>query len=600
MVSGYMGKLLFVDLSTGRLHEETPDEALYRDYIGGYGVGARIIYDRQEAGVDSLGPENTLGFITGPLTGTPATFGCRYTVVGKSPLTGGWGDANCGGDFGPNLKFAGYDGVFITGISEKPVYLYIDNGKAELRDAARIWGRGTFDTNDVLQADHGKKAKIASIGQAGERQCLVACIMHKGGDAAGRSGLGTLMGSKKLKAVVVNGDLKVPVADIERAMSLRKKHIIELDKSFVDDMHIYGTTTHAEESVYSGDSPVKNWGGVGVVEMPDASGINREYIKSKVDGRSGCWRCPAACKGTLQEATGMYRYPGGTHRPEYETLAAFGCNCLINDLDAIAMANRICDNYGIDTISTGTIIAFAMECYENGIITKADTDGIELTWGNHQAMIAMLEKIVKREGFGDILADGVMRAAERIGKPAEKYAVHIGGQELGMHDPKCDFPINSSKPMAAAYQIDPTPGRHTSAFGWDQFLVYIINASGLCFMSQLLVPNPNWYMAEFLSSVTGWERSEEDLHVIDERICTMRHVFGLREMSSPLDRKVHPRITGRPPQKKGPLAGKSADIEAQIYWSLGKLDWDRITTIPSKRKLLELGMDDIAQDFYPQ
>jgi aldehyde:ferredoxin oxidoreductase len=294
----------------------------------------------------------------------------------------------------------------------------------------------------------------------------------------------------------------------------------------------------------------------------------------------------------------LYRYPGGAHRPEYETLAAFGCNCLINDLDAIAMANHICNSFGMDTISTGSIIAFAMECYEHGVITKADTDGIELTWGNHQAMIALLEKIAKREGIGDILADGVMRAAERLGTEAKKYAVHIGGQELGMHDPKLDFPAFAGKLVAAAYQMDATPGRHTAGFSWDQFLVYVINASGLCLMSQLVVPNPNYYLAEFLSSVTGWERSEEELLVEDHRIATIRHVFTLREGINPLKRKVHPRIVGRPPLKNGPLAGVRADIEEQIYWSLGKLDWNRSTTVPSKKRLSELGMDDIARDFY--
>jgi aldehyde:ferredoxin oxidoreductase len=598
MVSGYMGKLLFVDLSTGVIKAEEPDEKSNHDYIGGYGIGARVLYNRQKAGVDPMGPENTLGFMTGPLTGTPATFGSRYTVVGKSPLTNGWGDASCGGDFGPNLKFSGYDGLFFTGISEKPAYLFIDNGKAELRDASHVWGKSTFETDEIMQDEHGKSVKVASIGQAGERRALIANIMNKGGDAAGRSGMGALMGSKKVKAVVVKGEMKVPVADMERAMKLRKEHIADINKEFLEDFHTYGTTTHAEDSVHSGDSPVKNWGGVGVVEMPDASGINKEYINSKVKSRAGCWRCPAACKGILEEGTGVYRYPGGAHRPEYETLAAFGCNCLVNDVGAIVMANHLCNSYGMDTISTGSVIAFAMECYEHGVITRADTDGIELIWGNHQAMIALLKKIVKREGIGDILADGVMRAAEKLGKPAGKYAVHIGGQELGMHDPKLDFPAFAGKLVAAAYQIDATPGRHTAAFSWDQFLVYVINAAGLCLMSQLVVTDPNRYLAEFLSAVTGWERSEEELLVEDRRIATIRHVFNLREGINPLKRKVHPRIIGRPPLKEGPLAGKRADIDAQIYWSLGKLDWDRLTTLPSRKILLELGMYDVARDFY--
>jgi aldehyde:ferredoxin oxidoreductase len=215
MAGGYIGKLLFINLSTGRMKEEITDDSLYRDFIGCYGIGARILYSRQKGGVDPLGPDNTLGLITGPLTGTPAITGCRFAVVGKSPLTGGWGDSNCGGDFGPNLKFAGYDGVFITGISPKPAYLFIDNGKAEMRDASHLRGKTTFETDAALQAEHGKTAKVVSIGPAGEKLSRVSCLMNYGGDAAGRSGLGAVAGSKKLKAVVVRGDMKVPIADAE-------------------------------------------------------------------------------------------------------------------------------------------------------------------------------------------------------------------------------------------------------------------------------------------------------------------------------------------------------------------------------------------------
>jgi len=595
-----MGKLLFVDLSTGEMKEEKPDQSLYRDFIGGYGVGARVIYSRQKGGVDPLGAENTFGLVTGPLTGTPAPFGCRYVAVAKSPLTGGWGDANCGGYFGPNLRFAGYDGVFFSGISEKPVYLFIDNGKAQLREAAHLWGKVTFETNDRLQAEHGKTAKVVSIGPAGEKLSLVACLMNNRVDAAGRSGLGAVMGSKKLKAVVVKGEGKVPIADSEAADRLRQEHIAEMKAlPFLEDFHRYGTSSHTAESAHSGDTPVKNWGGVGVIDFPDVSGLQKEVTDAMVESRTGCWRCPAACKARLKEGDGEYKYPAGIHRPEYETQAAFGTICLNNNSEAIAMAGYICDGYGLDTISTGTILAFATECYEHGIITKADTDGLELTWGNHQAMIAMLEKIARREGFGDVLADGVKVAAERIGKGAEEYAVHIGGQELGMHDPRFDFPPFAGIPAAARYQMDATPGRHTAGFGPSQFQGYVVNASGLCLHSNLAVADPNKYLVAFMSAVTGWDRSLDELLECGERIGNMRHVFNLREGINPLELKVHGRIIGRPPQKEGPLAGVSADIEAQDYWNLGALDWDRKTTKPSQRKLLEMGLDDIAGELWP-
>ena len=600
MTAGYMGKLLFVNLSTGEIKEETPDEGLYRDFIGGYGLGARVLYDNQKGGADPLGEENTLGLVTGPLTGTPAPFGCRYVAVAKSPLTGGWGDANCGGDFGPYLRFAGYDGVFFSGISEKPVYLFVDNGRVELREATQLWGKVSYETDDRLQAEHGKAAKVVSIGPAGENLSLVACLMNNRVDAAGRSGLGAVMGSKKLKAVVAKGDKKMPMADSEAANRLRQKHIAEMKGSpFLEDFHRYGTSGHTAESAHSGDTPVKNWGGIGVIDLPDVSGLHKDVVDARVASRTGCWRCPAACKGRLKEGAGDYNYPAGIHRAEYETQAAFGAICLNNNSEAIAMAGYLCDIYGLDTISAGTILAFAMECYEHGLITKADTDGIELTWGNHQAMIAMLEKIARREGFGDVLADGVKLAAEKIGQGAEEYAVHIGGQELGMHDPRFDFPPFAGIPAAARYQMDATPGRHTAGFGPSQFQGYVVNASGLCLHSNLAVPEPNNYLVGYMSAVTGWNRSLDDLLRCGERIANMRHVFNLREGINPLELKVHGRIIGRPPQKEGPLAGVSLDIEAEIYWNLGTLDWDRKTTKPSQRKLLELGLDDIARELWP-
>ncbi|HUT67687.1 MAG TPA: aldehyde ferredoxin oxidoreductase family protein [Dehalococcoidales bacterium] len=599
MAGGYMGKLLFVNLSTGVMKEEPPDENLCRDFIGGYGIGARLLYSRQKSGVDPLGRENTLGLLTGPLTGTPAITGCRFTVAGKSPLTGGWGDANCGGDFGPDLKFAGYDGVFVTGVSEKPVFLFIENGKAEIKDAAHLWGKSTFETDDTLKAELGKTARVVSIGPAGEKLSLVACLMNYGGDAAGRSGLGAVMGSKRLKAVVVRGNMKVPIADADAVNRLRQAHMAEIKGPGLEGFHRYGTNVHTDESAHSGDTPVKNWGGIGVIDLPDVSGLNKDVVDARVARRMGCWRCPVACKGRLKEGTGDYKYPADTHRPEYETAAAFGAMCLNNNPEAIAMATHICNSYGLDTISTGTIIAFAMECYEHGIISRKDADGIELTWGNHRAMIAMTEKLARREGFGGVLADGVKLAAERIGKGAGEFAVHIGGQELGLHDPKFDFPFFRGKPTAARYQMDATPGRHTSGFGPSQFEDYVLNASGLCLHSDTLVPEPGKYIAGYMSAVTGRDYSMDRILKCGERIANIRHLFTLREGINPRELKVHGRIIGRPPRKEGPLAGVTSDIETQINETLDALDWDRVTTKPSRKKLLELGLDDIAGELWP-
>jgi len=604
MAGGYMGKILFVDLSKGELKDEALDEKLCRDFIGGYGIGVRLIYSRQKAGVDPLGPENILGLVTGPLTGTPATMGVRYATVGKSPLTGGWGDASSGGDFAPHLKFAGYDAVFFNGIADKPVYLFIDNGKAELRDASHLWGKDTYETEDMLRAELGEVIQISCIGQSAEKLSLISCIITKRGAAAGRSGLGAVMGSKKLKAVAVRGNQEVPIADSETANRLRREHIAELraagmrGESFFERFRKYGTTAGTPQSAHSGDTPVKNWGGVGVVDFPDPSGLSGDAAIANQERDETCWRCPLACEGILKEGTGEYKYAAGSRRPEYETQGAFGTMCLNNNTESIAMANDICNRYGLDTISAGCAIAFAIECYENGIITKEDTEGIELTWGNHRSIVAMTEKMAKREGFGDILADGVKVAAERIGKGAEQYAVHIGGQELGMHDPKLRSSFRPDAPAAARYQMDATPGRHTQGFGPSGFQGHVVNAAGLCSFGYFAA-EPAKYIAGFMNAVTGWDCSMDELLKIGERIATMRHVFNLREGINPLELKIHPRIIGKPPQEEGPLANVTADIEAQNYWNLGALDWDRVTTKPSKKKLEELGLEDVAKELWP-
>jgi aldehyde:ferredoxin oxidoreductase len=607
MSGGYMGKYLFVNRSSGEIQDEIPDESLYRNYIGGYGAGVRILYNRQKAGIDPLGPENMLGLITGPLTGTPVPTGARYTAVAKSPLTGGWGDANSGGAFGPYLKFSGYDGVFFTGISPKPVYLLIDNGRAELKDASHLWGKDSYETEDMLMEEYGKQSRVACIGQAGEKLSLISAIMTDRGSAAGRSGLGAVMGSKRLKAVVARGSMEVPIADKETLDKLRAEHVKGLQspgmggEPFLDRFHKYGTSGLTAMSAHSGDTPVKNWGGIGVIDLPDRAGLEADALMAKLDRRAGCWHCPIACKGYLKAGASEYRYVAGSRRPEYETQASFGANCANSNGEAINMANDICNRYGLDTISAGSVIAFATECYEKGVITKEDTGGIELKWGDHQAMVAMTEKLAKREGLGDFLADGVKLAAEKIGRGAEKYAVHIGGQELGMHDPKL-LSFGRGSPAAARYQMDATPGRHTQGFGPSGFQGHLTNIVGLCVFAFGFgsVPEADKKLAAIMTSVTGMPFSTDDLLRAGERVANLRHAFNLREGINQLKWPVHPRIVGNPPQKEGPLAGVTVDIKAQVYWNLGALDWDAATTKPSKKKLLSLGLDDVAAQLWPE
>jgi aldehyde:ferredoxin oxidoreductase len=601
-----MGKILFVNLSTGELKDEVLEEKLCRDFIGGYGIGARIIYGRQKPGVDPLGPENILGFMTCPVTGTPVVASSRYAAIGKSPLTGGWGDANSGGDFGPFLKFAGYDGMFINGTSEKPVYLLIEDGRAEIRDAAHQWGKDTFETEDMLHAEHGKQVGIACIGPSAEKLSLISGIITKRGSAAARSGLGAVMGSKKLKAIAVGGSCKVDIADSEAVNTLVKELIAELKATrfmgqpFLDLYHRYGSSCGIAPAIEMGSAPIKNWGGVAIIDFPGRSGLSGQAAAANQERNEGCWRCPIACKGVLKEGAGEYRYQAGARRPEYETLAAFGSMCLNSNTESIAMANDICNRYGIDTISVGAVIAFAIECYENGVINKADTDGIELTWGNHRAIVAMTGKIARREGFGAVLADGVKLAAMRIGRGSEQYAVHAGGQEPGMADSRLRIPQVGDRLSAARYQMDATPGRHTQGFGPSGFQPHFMNAAGFCFQGGYSrIADAGKYIAGFMRAVTSWDRSMDELLEAGERIANMRHVFNLREGINPLQREIHPRMIGNPPLKAGPLANVTVDIKAEIYWNLGALDWDRVTTRPSKKKLMALGLDDVAEEMWP-
>ncbi len=598
MIPGYMGKLLFVNLSTGKITEETPDDRLYRDYIGGYGIGARILYDRMKAGEDPLGPGNMLGLITGPFTGTPIPSGARYAAVAKSPLTGGWGDANSGGFFGPYLKFAGFDGVFFSGAAKKPVYLLIDDGKAELKDASYLWGKDAYETEETLEAEYGKTSRVACIGPAGEKMSLIAAIMTDKGSAAGRSGLGAVMGSKKLKAVVVRGTREVTVANKEAAQKLRNEHVKMLSAPGpmnLESLHKFGTSALTAMSAVSGDTPVKNWGGIGVVDLPDVEGLKADVLAGYVQKLSGCWHCPVACKATLKEGTGQYKYTAGIRRPEYETQGSFGANCGNTNTESINIINDICNRNGLDTISAGSVMAFAIELYENGIITQKDTGGLELKWGNHQALVAMTEKMAKREGLGEKLADGVKVAARKIGKGAEKYAVHIGGQELGMHDPK----LSGFGGMPyVRYHLDATPGRHTQGFGPGGFGSHIVNATGLCLIGFGFGSGPA-KLTDFLNAVTGLNLTLAEVLKTGERIANIRHAFNLREGVIEAKWSTHPRIYGDPPQASGPLAGVTIDAKGQNAWSLGTMDWDLVTSKPSKQKLIDLGLNDIAEALWP-
>jgi aldehyde:ferredoxin oxidoreductase len=610
-----MGKVLWVNLDAGALHDEELDEELGRRFLGGYGLGASLLFSRQRPGTDPMGPQSIFGLVTGILTGTPAITGNRYVAVGMSPLTGGWGDANSGGYFGPHLKFAGYDAVFFKGASPAPVYLFIDNGRAELRDASHLWGKDTFETEDALKSELGSDVEAACIGPAGERLSLLAAIMNNKGRAAGRSGLGAVMGSKKVKAVAVRGNTRVPLADEAAAIELRRKTLGALT-GHVSILREFGTPAIMERCLKIGDAPVRNWGGI-ATDFPQVELIAANAVKLEQSRSWGCWHCPIACGGHMKGSTGEYRYDSGAHKPEYETLAMFGSNCLNSNLSSIIKANDICNRAGIDTISAGAAIAFAIECYENGIITRADTDGLEMTWGNHRSIVAMTDKLARREGFGNILADGVRVAANTIGRGSEQYAMHIQGQEVPAHDPKV------GRQWGTIYRMDATPARHTQGgeggmgpappqptfdrnswtgrgearrigSSWH----HAVSATGMCSFGLGALPDMESFLA-MLRAVSGWDITVDELLLTGERIANVRHAFNVREGLNPLGYNMPGRIVGSPPKTAGPSKGVTVDEDTVDREYLIAMDWDTFSTKPSRNGLLRLGLDDVARELWP-
>lgn len=617
---GNFGTILFVDLNSRRIESENLAPNIYRDYLGGYGLAVKMLYERMPAGVDPLGPDNILGFTTGTLVGTPAPSGLRFTVSAKSPLTGTWGDSNCGGYFGPALRSAGLDGIFIRGSSEQPVYLFIDDGRAELRDAGHLWGKDTTETEDLLKQELGHDVQVACIGPAGEQLSMIAAIIHDKGRAAGRSGLGAVMGSKKLKAVVVRGSQEVPMADKGRAKELRRKWVKALlAKPSAQKFRKYGTIDHVASSTFSNDAPVCNWVGVGVRDFPQAELISDDRILAYEVKKYACWQCPLACSGYYTVREGPYAVQNA-HKPEYETCGMFGPNLLNDNIESIIKINDICNRAGVDTISAGATIGFAIECFEKGLIRAEDLDGIEPTWGNHAAIMQLTERLCFRQGkAGELLADGTRAAANKIGHGSEKWAVHVGGQELPAHDPRY------GPGWGTYYVVDATPGRHTQG-GQNSYengkgieglalpklqkyrpenrgevaarthnIFHALHSLGLC-RQVLLRMNINAWL-EFLEAVTGEAYTLELLEKIGARIGAMRQAFNLRE-GIPVTKITIPARAYTEPLDGGPLQGVVLDIETQIKEYYEYQGWEPETGRPARSRLKELGLEALIRDLY--
>ena len=437
---GYAGKILEVNLTTGDIKTADLDEKECREYLGGSGLGAKMYLDRFTGDVEPLSPENHLILMTGPWTASRVPGGNRFAVVARSPLTNHWGEASCGGYFGPELKAAGYDGIVFEGASEKPVYLWINGDQVELRDAGDLWGKDTYETVDILWERAGeetdKKSKVIAIGPAGEKGVKFAAIAHDKAHFAGRTGMGAVMGSKNLKAVsVVGAGKKMEIADPDALKVWRKKvNEIYSDSIVVESLKAFGTNANLEIGSMLGDVPFKNWQlgewdeGVAALNGPTYS--DEILVKSH-----SCWACPIGCKRVIKVDEPPYQVPEGAG-PEYETICMLGTNLMNKNLASVAKANEICNRCGIDTITLGEVIALVIECQEKGLLTPEECDGVEVTWGDHEGILKLVDMVCRNEGFGARMAQGSRSLAQSIGGGAPDMAVQVRGLELPAHDPR--------------------------------------------------------------------------------------------------------------------------------------------------------------------
>ena len=546
---GYNGKILRVNLTSRNISTEVLDGQFCRRYIGGAGFVIYYLWKELKPGVDALGPDNKLIFALGPVSGLQLPGAARHCVGAKSPLTGGIAKAEVGGYWGAELKRAGYDAIIVEGKADQPVYLWVQDGKASLRDANHLWGMEAKETEAAVRVELGdERIRLALIGPGGENRVRYACIMHGCFDAAGRGGLGAVMGSKNLKAIAVRGHTLPGVTDRERVKEIRQQLI-----SVPNNMSEYGTggpVMMAFES--AGNLPVRNFrDGL----FPQVNQIHGGVIKDTIRiGMDGCFACPVRCKKVVQFDE-PYHVDAAYGGPEYETLAALGSNCGIGNLKAIAKANERCGAYSLDTISTGVTIAFAMECFEKGLLTARDTDGIELSFGNEEAMLKVIDLIARRQGIGDRLAEGTARLARQIGRGSEEFAMHVKGLECGLHEPRfkrglglgfmlnpcgADHACNLHDEMMANEAgikqfrplgiLEPLPLEEISArkaglLRLVHFLRIMCDSLTVC----SFVPYTWELKADVLKAVTGWDTGIAELMRVAERILTMARLFNVRE-----------------------------------------------------------------------
>lgn len=651
-----MGRVLRVDLAARTCTEEALPEETYQRYLGGIGLAVSLLYNEIPAGADALGPDNILCFASGLLTGTGSLMTGRWMVACKSPLTGGWGDANCGGTLSPAIKQCGWDAILFRGIASEPLIFVADDSGPRLEPASDLWGKDALQSEEALlerfARKSGKRPAVAAIGPAAEKLSLISGISNDRGRYAARSGVGAVMGSKRLKALVLMGTKSISCANPEAVRALSKSYSDKVKKQNIPGLvrgrfltmlgrvlgsklvlpldgiltagilKRWGTIYNNLAGAVNGDSPMKNWSGSVAEFGPDHyRKLDPDLMVARETKKYHCYSCVIGCGGVVDVHDVV---PGATHahRPEYETVCAFGPLCMQDDLDTIYRCNEICNRSGLDTISAGSTVAFAIECFENGIITSVDTGGLQLRWGNGPAMVSLLEMMAERRGFGDVLADGVRMAARRIGRGSERFAMHSGGQEPGMHDPRLD-PM-----MGVSFSADPTPGRHTISASvyynvshvWDDVpwaprfsmpyrkrheyeatereaiksvagacLKQVLDMAGGCLFA-LATGLQHWRIFEYLDAATGNVRGAVEYMECGRRVQTLRQLFNIKHGVDPKAAIMHRRLAGTPALTEGPLAGAVVPIEEMVsgYWR--QFGWDPQTGVPLPQTLQHLGL----------
>jgi aldehyde:ferredoxin oxidoreductase len=626
MPYGYTGKILRVDLSNRKLEVEEKDEAFYRSYLGGRGIGYHYLMQDVPAKTDPFSPENILVLATGVMTGAALPAACRFAAVGKSPLTGTAGESEAAGFFGPELKMAGFDAVVFKGRAEKPVYLWVTGGKAQIKDATHLAELGAREVEDAIRDEmDSKKIRVAQTGLAGMNRVRFANITNNLGHFNGRCGFGALMGSKNVRAVAALGTEKLEFQDPAFLRETAQHYAATFKNNPSGEaLYVYGTTAFAEILSAAGALPVDNFRRS---QLDDATPVSGDtYNEILLQKRRGCYACPIRCKRGIALDDPKYGVDSRYGGPEYETMAALGTNLNILDLKAIAKGNEICNRYCLDTISTGMTIAFACECFQEGIISKDDTDGLELRFGDADLMIQLLELIARREGFGDLLAEGTTRLAKKWGVTDKPCHLAVKGQEISMHDPRVkvgvgigfavspygadhmtaahdnafvdekSFALNSVKPLGI---YEPMPATEISAQKVRNYKILenfwrTLDALGLCvfgYAPRSVMPIDT--MVRCVHAVTGWETSLFELMRAGERGTLIARAFNSREGFSANHDRLPQRLFD--PKPDGANAGrnifKEEDFNEAIRLYYDMIGCDPETGRPHRSKLLELGLE---------